>query len=352
MTTPKFKVLSIDGGGIRGIIPCIILKYIEENTGSPISSLFNLIAGTSTGGIISVGLTKHEANYQNSFSAEQMLELYVKFGKDIFSNRPKDLLSWVSAKLFAKPYDAADMEALLNRYFGEARLKDALSNVLVTTYDIEKGKPFYFSSRLAANDPKENFKLKEIARSTSAAPTYFKPNLLKYDKETDLAFVDGGVFANNPSILAYSEAKELWKQALVANPALAEPDRGFDAVVTADDNDLPFYLLSLGTGFTSNAIKGEDVKNYRNKDWFEPLMTNVFMRSVAESTHYTMQHLLPPYKNGTRRYQRLDFQIPAAIAQMDDASEKNITALVQAAEKYVSDNKAQLDELCKRLVEN
>jgi len=284
MSTPKYKILSIDGGGIRGIIPCSILKYIEEHTGSPISSLFNLIAGTSTGGIISLGLTKHEGNFQNSFSADQMLELYVNFGKDIFSERDKDLLSWLSSKLFSKTYDSTHIESLLERYFGDAKLKDSLANVLVTTYDIEKGKPFYFSSRLAQNETRENFTLKEIARSTSAAPTYFKPSFLKYEKERDLAFVDGGVFANNPSILAYSEAKEVWKQKLVASPGLAEHEsRGFEAMVSADDNDLPFYLLSLGTGFTANTIKGEEVKNYRNKDWFEPLMTNVFMRSVTES---------------------------------------------------------------------
>jgi patatin-like phospholipase/acyl hydrolase len=348
MSNPKLKILSIDGGGIRGIIPCVILRYIEEKTGSPISTLFNLVAGTSTGGIISVGLTKHEGNFQNSFSAADMLELYVKFGKDIFSDRPKDILSWVSAKLFARPYDSTDMEALLNKYFGDAQLKDSLSNVLVTTYDIERGKPFYFSSRLAAGDEKENFRLKEVARSTSAAPTYFKPNLLKYDKDKDLAFIDGGVFANNPSILAYSEAKELWKQQLVANPALAEADsRGFDAVVTADDHDLPFYLLSLGTGFTTSAIKGADVKNYRNKDWFEPLLTNIFMHSVAESTSYTMKHLLPNYLDGSPRYQRLDFQIPSEISEMDNASEKNISELVKVAEKFVKENETELDEICK-----
>ena len=347
MSTPKYKILSIDGGGIRGIIPCSILKYIEEQTGSAISSLFNLIAGTSTGGIISLGLTKHEGNFQNSFSADQMLELYVNFGKDIFSERDKDLLSWLSSKLFSKTYDSSHIESLLERYFGEAKLKDSLANVLVTTYDIEKGKPFYFSSRLAQNETRENFTLKEIARSTSAAPTYFKPSFLKYEKERDLAFVDGGVFANNPSILAYSEAKEVWKQKLVASPGLAEHEnRGFEAMVSADDNDLPFYLLSLGTGFTANTIKGEEVKNYRNKDWFEPLMTNVFMRSVAESTDYTMKHLLPPYVDGTPRYQRLDFQIPSEISQMDDASEKNINNLVRVAEKFVKENVKRLDEIC------
>jgi uncharacterized protein len=350
MNDPKFRILSIDGGGIRGVIPCLILQYIEEATGRSISDLFNLIAGTSTGGIISVGLTKAESNRENSFSAEQMLELYVKFGKDIFSDRPRDILSWVSAKLFDKPYDSKDMEQLLERYFGDVKLKDSLAPVLVTTYDLERGKPFYFSSRLAAHDETENFKLKEIARSTSAAPTYFKPNLLKYDKDKDLAFIDGGVFANNPSILAYSEAKELWKLELAkATGGAAAGSKGFDANVAPDDNDLPFYLLSLGTGFTSSAIKGEEVKNYRNKDWFEPLLTNVFMHSVAESTHYTMQHLLPNYVDGTPRYQRLDFQIAAEISQMDDASDKNISKLVDAGKKYVKENQAVLDKICEML---
>jgi patatin-like phospholipase/acyl hydrolase len=351
MSNPKFRILSIDGGGIRGVIPCIILRYIEQTTGRPISELFNLVAGTSTGGIISVGLTRREPNQQNSFTADQMLELYVKYGKDIFSDRPRDILSRISAKLFGKPYNTKDMEALFERYFGDAELKDALTAVLVTTYDLERAKPFYFSSRLAVNSVNENFKLKEIARSTSAAPTYFKPNLLKYDKDKDLAFIDGGVFANNPSILAYSEAKELWKQELaVGSSAVTEGARGFDPEVAPDDNDLPFYLLSLGTGFTPSSIKGEEVKNYRNKDWFEPLLTNVFMHSVAESTHYTMQHLLPDYVDGTKRYQRLDFQIPSEIAEMDDASDKNIAALVDSAEQYVKANDTTLKKICEQLM--
>ena len=133
---------------------------------------------------------------------------------------------------------------------------------------------------------------------------------------------------------------------LVADPSLAEADRGFDAVVTADDNDLPFYLLSLGTGFTQNAIKGSEVKNYRNKDWFEPLLANVFMRSVAESTHYTMKYLLPPYENGSPRYQRLDFQIPTEISEMDNASEKNIKSLVKVAETFVKENEPVLNKVC------
>jgi uncharacterized protein len=351
MPTPKYKILSIDGGGIRGIIPCTILKYIEENTGNPISGTFNLIAGTSTGGIIALGLTKPDENGQNAFSAESMRNLYVQNGKSIFSKRPKDFLSWMSGKLFGKNYDISSMEKLLDQYFGENVLSDSLANVLITSYELDKGKPFYFSSRLAKMTEKENIFLKAIARSTSAAPTYFEPSMVNYDKNNDLAFVDGGVFANNPSILAYCEAKELWKARIKKQQEpVSANKKGFNAIVTADDNDLPFYMLSIGTGYTANKIKVSEVKDYRSKDWFEPLLTNIFMRSVAESTDFTMQHLLPPYLDGTLRYKRLNFEIPDEYSAMDDASNDNIEKLVELAEDYVKVNKAELDSICKILV--
>lgn len=347
MGNPKYKILSIDGGGIRGIIPCTILKYIEEKTGRPVSGLFNLLAGTSTGGIISMGLTTPDSNKQNAFSAGAMRDLYVNHGKDIFSKRPKDILSWLSGKLFNNTYSSQNFENLLDHFFGEAMLKNSLANVLVTTYEIEKGRPFYFSSRLARTDEKENISLKDIARSTSAAPTYFKPSVVRYDEKSDLAFVDGGVFANNPSILAYCEAKELWKAKLEKTLEKVSFDKkGFDAVVTADDNDLPFYLLSIGTGYTANQLKLSSVKNFRNKDWIEPLLTNVFMRSVSESTDFTMQHLLPPYLDGSLRYKRLNLEIPKEYSEMDDASEKNIKNLLAIADKFVKENEPELDKIC------
>lgn len=160
---PKFKILSIDGGGIRGIIPCIMLKFIEEQTGNPISSMFNVISGTSTGGIISLGLTKPDEYDRNMYSAEKMLGLYLDHGKKIFPPREKDILSRISGALFDKPYDASGIESLLLEYFGDTKLKDALTSVLITTYEIGVGKPFYFSSRLAQNDEKENILYREVA---------------------------------------------------------------------------------------------------------------------------------------------------------------------------------------------
>lgn len=356
MSKHQFKILSLDGGGIKGIIPCTVLKYIEEKVNQPISSLFDVIAGTSTGGIISVGLTKGNKYGGNAFSASDMLNLYVENGKYIFSKRPSDLKAWIGSfldGLFDKAYDVKKFENILAEKFSDSKLKDSLTDVLVTTYVPEKEKPFYFSSRLAKTDENENFLLNVIARSTSAAPTYFKPSKVTVGNDK-LGFVDGGVFANNPSILAYCEAKEIWKTKDIKIEVripdnLDKGTKAFEAVVTPDDLDVPFYMLSIGCGHCPTSINFSEADDWRIKDWIKPLLSNVFMQSVAESTHYTMQYLLPPFSDGTRRYQRLDLAIPEKNCEMDDTSDKNISELCDIAETYVKENKAELDDICQLL---
>jgi uncharacterized protein len=93
MKKHQFKILSIDGGGIRGIIPCRILSFIEQQLGNNLSTYFDLMAGTSTGGIITLGLTKPNELGANAFTAKEMLELYTDHGGDIFGKRKRNNLS-------------------------------------------------------------------------------------------------------------------------------------------------------------------------------------------------------------------------------------------------------------------
>ena len=350
MAKHQFKILSIDGGGIRGIIPSTILAFIESQVGS-LSDTFHLLAGTSTGGIISLGLTKPDAKGKNAFTAQDMRDLYVQNGKTIFGGRDMDFLSRLGSHLgstiseiVANPYESQNIESVLVEKFGTTRLAECKSNVLVTTYEIQRGKTFYFQSRLAREKEEENIEMRSVARSTSAAPTYFLPSIVKVNG-SEQAFIDGGVFANNPSILAYGEAKELWKRHKWTNGKKVA-ERGFDAEVAADDEDLPFFMLSIGTGGSPQAISIEKAKNWRAANWLEPLLSNIFMQSVAESTHFTMKHLLPNFTDGTPRYKRLDLTIPLENCGMDDASDKNIEALCKIADKYVQDNKAELMQIC------
>ncbi len=191
-------ILSVDGGGIRGIIPAIILAEIESRTKKPISQIFDLMAGTSTGGIVVAGLCKSN---KLQYSANDLVELYQEYGPYIFqaSLWRKSIASWLSGS----QYSYKNMEFILNKYFGESTMADVASNLLLTSYDIHNSCEFFFKSW-----KEENIKLKDALRATTAAPTYFTPKRLKISQR-ERVLIDGGVFANNPAACAYASALSL-----------------------------------------------------------------------------------------------------------------------------------------------
>jgi uncharacterized protein len=222
-----FKVLSIDGGGIRGIIPAMVLAEIEERTGKSIAETFDLIAGTSTGGILALGLAMPGDGGRPKYTASELIELYEDEGTSIFSGRAGTIRN-----LFEERYPSAGVEGVLDRYFGDARLKDALSTVFVTSYEIELRAPFFFRSERAKVDADYDFPMREVARATSAAPTYFEPAKVEARGPVEYyALVDGGVFANNPAMCAYVEASSILKE------------RG-----SASTDEPTILVVSLGTG--------------------------------------------------------------------------------------------------------
>lgn len=339
----KFKILSIDGGGIRGIIPCKILEVIESQVG-PLHETFDLMAGTSTGGIIAMGLSA-----PNPFSTEELLDLYTKHGNKIFDKRKEDFWSWLSSYTNLKEvmqyyYNAEGLEALLHDRLKDSKLSESVTELLITTFDIQRNKPFYYLSRLAKDkeNSTEDAMLRDIARATSAAPTYFTPKVQYQNTNNELTLVDGGVIANNPSILAYCEAKELWKR---RNTFTFEPES------LSSDEDLPFFMLSIGTGNIKQSITFDEAKNYRTKDWIEPLLT-ILMDGASSNTDYSMHYLLPKYKNGEERYIRINIDVPIENSRMDDTSPQNIDNLCKLADDYLNSEagKMLLGKICNLLL--
>jgi len=207
-----FKILAIDGGGIRGIIPATVLMEIEKQTGKRVAELFDLIAGTSTGGILAVGLARPGPDGRARYTAGDMRELYLRKGAAIFPQPgfPKSL--WNSAKRpFTEKYAAKGIESVLQKYFGDSRLKDSLSNLLVTSYEIHLRQPWFFRSDRARQDPEYDFPLWEVARATSAAPTYFPPAQIPRSgaNQPNWMLIDGGAYANNPALCAYAETRSI-----------------------------------------------------------------------------------------------------------------------------------------------
>jgi len=353
MATPKLKILTLDGGGIRGIVPCAILAEIERRLGKPIAQMFDLMAGTSTGGIIACGLNVPHPNQpgQPKFSATALGELYEKNGAQIFKKQG-GVFSGMSA-LFEESFTHTGLEELLKDYFGDTELRQTFTDLLVTSYDIEHRKPFYFLSRLAKSNPEtENFLLRDIARSTSAAPTYFEPNPLPWTDDNILALVDGGVFANNPSMLAYAEAVELMRAkkhsgtVVSPGPAVSDEFESFSAAVSSDESDI--FMLSLGTGRVVKPYRYEDAKSWGMTQWLRPIL-DILMQGVSETVDYQMNYVLPPDSDGSKHYIRINPDIPEENSEMSDVSEKNIRGLQAVAQRAVQENSALIDEVCRML---
>jgi len=322
-----FKVLSIDGGGIRGIIPAMVLTEVERRTGKPISSLFDLIAGTSTGGIIALGLTKPDENRAPEYSAQEIAELYSGRGEKIFSSSILHQLSSAWGLLDEK-YPATEVEKVFDDYFGEARLKDALTNVLVTSFEIELRSPWFFRNTEAKKRPEYDFPMKKVARATSAAPTYFEPLRLEgegKDKGKHWALVDGGVYANNPAMCALADARTA---------------HGADDVL----------VFSLGTGEPTEGLPWKDAKDWGLVGWARPLLDIVF-EGVSDTVGYQINQLCPPVEGKPRSF-RLQVQLPqlkTAIDDIDDATKATIEALQGVAERLIQKSDKELDDLCSEL---
>ncbi|MDT3696627.1 MAG: CBASS cGAMP-activated phospholipase [Ignavibacterium sp.] len=189
----NYKILSLDGGGIKGVFTLGVLSQFENFLGKPINNYFDLVVGTSTGGIIALGLGK-------GFSANDLLEFYTKMGCDIFSGNR--LLNALKHWGFSK-YKNEILRKYLEEKFGETKLGESKIRLVIPSQNLDNGELNLFKTA-HHNDFKNDYKLKmsEIALATSAAPSYFPV----FKATNGLYLVDGGLYANNPIAIAAVEA--------------------------------------------------------------------------------------------------------------------------------------------------
>ncbi|MEO1448417.1 MAG: patatin-like phospholipase family protein [Bacteroidota bacterium] len=377
--TPGYTILSLDGGGIRGIIPSKILVHLEKlvlerlpEEQPHLAEMFDLIAGTSTGGILSCGLAVPGQDGKPKFRAQELLDIYTgDTGKRIFAKPRFGAFASFFRSLNKAKFPRENIEAVLKEYFGETQLSDMLTDLLITSYNTETKKPFYFKSSDYREDPeKENFLITQITRSTSAAPTYFPPNKVPYrgmismlsrdnkvvNKQLQhLSLIDGGVFANNPSMLAYIEARTRWRDdAWREQQGLTRlvKSRGMQAEVQATDWEVPLLMLSIGTGDPKTPYNYEKVNGWGMVSWVLPLL-DILMQGVSETVDYQLQHLLPDYEDGTPRYVRLNIDLEEGHDNMDDPSEENTSRLEDYADRILDRpvNKQRLTQVADLLVQ-
>ena len=188
------KILSIDGGGIRGVLPATFLSVLEEklqetsgNKDLRLADCFDLIAGTSTGGLLTcMYLTPDDNNaLVAKYSARQALEFYFGYGNSAFTPNVQGG--------FHK-YSPAGLEAGLNKFFGNLKLSQLIKPCCITAYDMIHCEPFLFYSHRAISDPRANYYVKDVARATSALPATRK----RFDHRSDSMESEHSTCASTP----------------------------------------------------------------------------------------------------------------------------------------------------------
>jgi patatin-like phospholipase/acyl hydrolase len=197
------RILTIDGGGIRGTFPAAFLANLEQDLDQPIGSYFDLISGTSTGGIIAIGLAL-------GISAAEILQLYEDKGPAIFAQTRSGLPGWLARRfrfgrwLFWGPkYSAEPLRDALIEVLGERRIGEARTRLVIPAWHPQTQGVYIFKT---AHHPRLRTDYKELAvdaaMATAAAPTYFTQHITA----NDVGLVDGGLWANNPTGIAVVEA--------------------------------------------------------------------------------------------------------------------------------------------------
>ena len=272
-----FRILSIDGGGIRGLISVILLERLEQQRPGFLSKV-NLFAGTSTGGLLSLGLAY-------GLTPTHLRGLYENDGPAIFHDTVLDDVRDLG-KLIGADYDIEPLKKALTEQFGaELRMKDLPKNVLISAFDLdnnptEPGVTRTWKAKFFHNFPEAGPDLEEtvvdVGIYTAAAPTYFP--IYK-------GYIDGGVVAGNPSMCALAQA---------LNPE------------TGGKRLRDVILFSLGTGHNPHYLETLD------GDWglaqWAPKLVSLMLEGSNGLANYECRQLLG------KRYLRLDPQLPFPIA--------------------------------------
>lgn len=333
------RILSIDGGGIKGIIPGEILvsleKKLQQLTGSDrkLAEFFDLIAGTSTGGILTcIYLCPDEDNPDvPKYSAQKTVDFYYEYGERIF-HRSIWRCIWSGWGLWEEKYNARSLERILKNKFKDLELKDQIKPSLVTSYEINKRYAHFFTQHNAVNDEAYNYAVTDVTRATSAAPTYFETAKVISKSGDEYALVDGGVFANNPALCAYAEARTLDFDQYRKKPKAAE-----------------MAILSLGTGTYEKPFTYKRTKRWGLIRWVKPVI-DIMMSGVAETVHHQLSQIFDAVGK-PEQYLRIEPKFDDAI-DMDKADKDTMEFLKTRGQQSASENDKELERFAQLLIDN
>ncbi|MBI4931903.1 MAG: patatin-like phospholipase family protein [Bacteroidetes bacterium] len=335
------RILSIDGGGLRGVVPLTILNEFKTRlklyAGKEIWECFDLIAGTSTGGLITSAITlrdKNAAEKKAKYTINDILNVYIDHGKDIFPQRGWLGNKWHALKdIFRPTFGEEGIAKVFKDVLGEHRISDCLTNIMVSTYDLNNNVPLFFKSLDNAVNKNLDALLYDICRATSAGPTYLPTYIFNYPKNPDTEkphrnCIDGGVYVNNPSMAALAE--------FVKNYAFYDK-----SIARKEDVDFKnIFVLSVGTGTYAAPIK-DNASATKGELYWAKTISDVMMRGVNKTTDYEMNEIM---EDGN--YLRLSINIDnEEHADMSNSSKETTQYLIKAAQEQVLNNADKMNKL-------
>ena len=311
----QYNILSIDGGGIRGILPGIWLCELEKRTQKPIACLFDMVAGTSTGAILGASLTLPDPCKGPKYSADEIVKIYTNKGSEVFERRwtgylPSSQLFRIN--LYESMYKEDGRFRVIKEYAGDARMSEALTDLVITAVNEHHNA----ETHLFTNNKKMKFEdhaITDVLMATSAAPTFFPAYSLN-----GVYYLDGGLQLNNPAEAAYGRAI----------------DCGIDPK--------HIFMLSMGTGdcildpLSPNVNRGALFFSYKLKDAALPGLSG----NVDRSMHSNL-------KTQYKRWQTY-FEEPFA---MDDVSSESVKKLIDHAELFLEEQYASDDNSLNKVIE-
>ncbi|KAL4196947.1 hypothetical protein AMTRI_Chr04g248810 [Amborella trichopoda] len=335
-------ILSIDGGGVRGIIPGIILSFLESQLQAldgeevRLVDYFDVIAGTSTGGLVTTMLTAPDENKRPLYAAKDIVPFYLEHCPKIFPH-PRgpfsSALKVISAVIGPK-YDGKYLRSLARETLKDKRLHDTLTNVVIPTFDINILQPTIFSSyQLKDGNTSQDALLSDICIGTSAAPTFLPAHYFENKGSGgEVRFfdlIDGGVVANNPTLVAISEVtKEISRR----NPEFFK---------TKPLDYARFLVISLGTGsaktqntYSAKAAAGWGIIGWLYNKGNSPLVES-FTQGSADMVDFHNSVVFQAL-NSEDNYLRIqEDDLSNEAASVDISTKENLQNLVNIGQQLL-----------------
>ncbi len=306
MSTEKkyFNILSIDGGGIKGLYAARVIEQIENKFGNKISEHFDMICGTSTGGLIALGLALEHP-------AQKIAEFYTSRGKTIFPHETwyQRIFPLLKQFALANKYKPDSLKKELVGFFGDdKKLRDCQTLLCIPAYNISLGRPIVFKySHNEGNFYRDGeLNVIDVALATSAAPTYFPVHRINEPNLPNTICADGGIWSNNPALIGLLEAWDYF----------VGKDKEFDTI-----RILSISTISKPKGeeFNKGSFLGWNAKLIESAMEGQSFFTDFFLNKLSKNKNFQLDYKrVTPENISPNQYKKIE---------MDLASKESIELL-------------------------